>query len=117
MKKLLFIIAFMTIGITQSNAQMLKFGVKAGANFASLEGDGLEGLETYTIKGGLYAVFLHQGPASTFYVTFSKIFTDWLPKSDYEVDDREHFELLGKKYSNTNPDSEEEIWIPIKLKK
>ena len=48
MKKLLFIIAFIFIGLTQSNAQMLKFGVKAGANFASLEGDGLEGLETYT---------------------------------------------------------------------
>jgi AraC family transcriptional regulator len=76
-----------------------------------------EGLETYTIKGGLYAVFLHQGPASAFYVTFTKIFTDWLPKSEYEVDDREHFELLGEKYSNTNPNSEEEIWIPIKLKK
>ena len=48
MKKLILIFAFMVIGLTQSNAQMLKFGVKAGANFASLEGDGLEGLETYT---------------------------------------------------------------------
>jgi hypothetical protein len=47
MKKI-FILSFLVIGITQSNAQMLKFGVKAGANFASLEGDGVEGLNTYT---------------------------------------------------------------------
>ena len=48
MKKLILIFAFLVLGLSQSNAQMLKFGVKAGANFASLEGDGLEGLETYT---------------------------------------------------------------------
>lgn len=48
MKKLILIFAFLVLGLTQSNAQMLNFGVKAGANFASLDGDGLEGLETYT---------------------------------------------------------------------
>lgn len=48
MKKLILIFAFFIIGQTHSNAQMLKFGVKAGANFASLEGDGVEGLDTYT---------------------------------------------------------------------
>jgi opacity protein-like surface antigen len=31
-----------------SNAQFLKFGVKAGANFASLDGDDVSGLDTYT---------------------------------------------------------------------
>lgn len=48
MKKLIFILLFLVIGMNQSNAQMLKFGVKAGANFASLDGDGVEGLDTYT---------------------------------------------------------------------
>ncbi len=48
MKKLILIFAFFVFGLTHSNAQMLKFGVKAGANFASLEGDGVEGLDTYT---------------------------------------------------------------------
>jgi hypothetical protein len=48
MKKLIVIFALILISVTDANAQMLKFGVKAGANFASLEGDGLEGLETYT---------------------------------------------------------------------
>lgn len=74
-------------------------------------------LNTYTLKGGLYAVFLHKGLASEFQKTFDGIFKDWLPTSDYKLDNREHFELLGEKYSPTNPNSEEEIWIPIKLKK
>lgn len=75
-----------------------------------------EGMETYTLKGGLYAVFLHQGPASAFQKTFGYIFEEWLPNSEYELDDREHFELLGEKYKNNDPDSEEEVWIPIRLK-
>jgi AraC family transcriptional regulator len=39
-----------------------------------------------------------------------------LPNSAYELDDREHFELLGEKYKNNDPNSEEEIWIPIRPK-
>lgn len=40
----------------------------------------------------------------------------WLPASDYNLDNRPHFEVLGEKYKNNDPTSEEEIWIPIKLK-
>lgn len=75
-----------------------------------------EGLETYVLEGGLYAVFLHQGPPSAFQKTFSYIFQGWMPTSGYELDHREHFELLGEKYKNNQADSEEEIWIPIKIK-
>lgn len=75
-----------------------------------------EGMETYELSGGLYAVFIHQGTASNFKDTFQFIFSQWLPQSDYELDDREHFELLGEKYKNDHPDSEEEVWIPVKLK-
>ena len=75
-----------------------------------------EGMETYTLQGVLYAVFLHQGPASAFQKTFGYIFEEWLPNSEYELDDREHFELLGEKYKNNDPDSEEEVWIPIRPK-
>jgi len=32
------------------------------------------------------------------------------------LDDRPHFEVLGDKYKNADPDSEEEIWIPIRTK-
>ena len=47
---------------------------------------------------------------------FQYIFSEWIPQSDYSVDDRPHFEVLGAKYKNNDPDSEEEIWIPIKKK-
>ena len=72
------------------------------------------GFETLDLSGGLYAVFLHQGPASQGAATFQYIFETWLPGSNYVLDDRPHFELLGEKYRNNAPDSEEEIWLPIK---
>ena len=74
------------------------------------------GMLSYVLKGGLYAVFLFRGPASNGPETFKYIFTQWLPGSGYDLDSREHFEILGDKYKNNDPDSEEEIWIPIKRK-
>jgi len=44
------------------------------------------------------------------------IMSQWLPNSKYILDHRPHFELLGAKYKNNSPDSEEEVWIPIKEK-
>jgi AraC family transcriptional regulator len=73
-------------------------------------------METTTLPGGLYAVFLHQGPASTGAQTFQYIFQQWLPLSAYILDERPHFELLDHRYKNEDPGSEEEIWIPIRAK-
>src|SRR5688500_13920920 len=75
-----------------------------------------DGLESFSLPGGLYAVFLHRGPASQGPGTFEYIFTDLLPRSQYVLDDRPHFEILGEKYKIEDPDSEEEIWIPVKSK-
>ncbi|MDQ8054217.1 MAG: GyrI-like domain-containing protein [Pedobacter sp.] len=73
-----------------------------------------EGMEMITIPTGKYAVFLHKGPASEGYKTFQYIFGSWLPNSGYQLDDRPHFEILGEKYRNNDPNSEEEIFIPIR---
>ncbi len=75
-----------------------------------------ENMEAHTLKGGLYAVFIHKGPASEGGRTFQQIFGSWLPNSEYDIDNRDHFEILGEKYKNNAPDSEEEVWIPIKRK-
>ena len=75
-----------------------------------------ENMDTYILHGGLYAVFLHKGDAAAFQKTFQYIFTSWLPGSEYKLDNREHFELLGCKYKNNDPLSEEEVWIPVKPK-
>lgn len=74
-----------------------------------------EGMETFTLPSGLYAIFDYKG-LNTDDRIFIYIFTQWLPASNYELDDRPHFEVLGEKYKNNDPDSEEEIWIPVRLK-
>ena len=72
-------------------------------------------MQAFTLSGGLYAVFLHKG-AHTDTSTFQYIFSTWLPTSDYVLDNRPHFEILGAQYKHGDPLSEEEIWIPIKPK-
>ncbi|MCE9539636.1 MAG: GyrI-like domain-containing protein [Bacteroidetes bacterium] len=72
-------------------------------------------METFTLHDGLYAVFNYKG-LNTDDKIFIYIFDTWLPNSNYLLDDRPHFEILGDKYKNGDPNSEEEIWVPIKLK-
>ncbi len=73
-------------------------------------------LETYNLSSGLYAVFNYKGMSSEASAFFQYIYSEWVPNSDYILDDRAHFEVLGEKYKNNDPSSEEEIWIPIKAK-
>lgn len=73
-------------------------------------------METLIIPSGLYAVFTHKGPASETHTTYHSIFVEWLPNSEYTVDERPHFAIMGEKYKKDDPDSEEDIWIPIKTK-
>lgn len=73
-----------------------------------------EGMESFTLEAGLYAVFIHRG--LNFQPTFQYIYYEWLPGSDYVLDQRPHFELLGEKYKNNAEDSEEEVWVPVKEK-
>jgi AraC family transcriptional regulator len=71
-------------------------------------------IETYLLQGGKYAVFIHDGPASAAAKTMQYIFSQWLPKSEYALDNREHFEILPEGYNPVDPNAEEEIWVPIK---
>ena len=72
-----------------------------------------EGMESYILPAGPYAVFLHKGTSATFYETWKFIFQNWLPGSQYQLDNLPHFELLGDKYKREDPASEEEVWIPV----
>lgn len=74
-----------------------------------------EGMRLFVIPAGLYAVFQYKG-LSTDPAPFQYIFGTWLPGSEYGLDHREHFEILGANYRNNDPESEEEICIPIKRK-
>jgi AraC family transcriptional regulator len=76
-----------------------------------------DGMQEYSLPGGLYAVFLHKGTVADFAHTQKFIYTEWLPISEYELDDREHLQIMGNKYINNSSDSDEEIWVPVKKMK
>lgn len=78
-------------------------------NFKSVS----ERFDTLLVPAGLYAVFTHIGSQAEAVKTYTSIFTEWLPKSIYQIDDRPHFAVMGKNYKKDDPNSEEEIWIPI----
>ena len=82
------------------------------ADFNSVPGD----LMTLNLPGGLYAIFPYKGLPTAAAGTFQFIFGKWIPNSGYILDNRPHFEILGEKYKTDDPDSEEEIWIPIQSK-
>jgi AraC family transcriptional regulator len=73
-----------------------------------------QGMEAITLPAGLYAVFLYKGAASAAVEFFQYVFQTWLPNSDFSLDNRPHFDVLGQKYENEDPSSEEDICIPIK---
>ncbi len=73
-------------------------------------------MEIFVLPSGLYAVFQYKGLSTGISSFYQNIFTVWLPNSTYVLDNRAHFEVLGDKYKNNDPESEEEIWIPIKRK-
>lgn len=96
----------------QPDSLFTKWAAVAVSNFEEIP----NGMETLEIQEGRYAVFNYKGDQSNAAAFFNAIYTEWLPNSDYELDNRPQFEVLGEKYKNNHPDSEEEIWIPIKHK-
>jgi len=74
-----------------------------------------EGLEHLEIPAGTYAVFHYKGLSSDSTI-WKYIYGEWLPNSKWELDDRPHFERLGHAYNHGDPNSEEDIYIPLRLK-
>lgn len=72
-----------------------------------------DGMQTLTIPAGLFAVFHYKGISAAGAELFRYIFAEWLPASGYAFRGNLHFEILGALYKNNDPDSEEDIWIPI----
>jgi AraC family transcriptional regulator len=91
------------------NNSFQKWAAVEVSNFDEIPVD----METLLIPTGLYAVFIHKGPQSEGHKTYHAIFVEWLPNSQYTVDERPHFAVMSDKYKKEDPESEEEIWIPI----
>lgn len=90
-------------------AEFEKWALVEVTNFDSIP----TGMETLISPAGTYAVFIHHGPASEGPKTYQHIFGIWLPQSDYLLEQRPHFAVMGAKYKNDAADSEEELWIPV----
>lgn len=74
------------------------------------------GYQSFQVPPGLYAMFIYKGLPGAAAPFFKSIFQEWLPNSVYQLDQRPHFEVLGAAYDKDSTESEEEVWIPIKLK-
>jgi AraC family transcriptional regulator len=73
-----------------------------------------DGIESFILPEGKYAVFVHKGLPADFPYTSRFIHGEWMPSSLYELDNRPHFEIMQEDYSSTDSEAEEEVWIPIK---
>lgn len=111
---------FISMQVFPGGPSQLADPVARFTKWAVVEVDAFEnipaGMSSYTLRSGTYAVFRHVGPASDL-STFMYIFNEWLPSSGrYELDDREHFEVLPPGYDARDPNAEEEIWIPVRTR-
>lgn len=73
-----------------------------------------EGMELFTIPAGNYLVFKYQGCAQGFPQFWQHLHGDWLPNSEFELDNRPHFEKLPEGYNPMDSNAKEEVWVPVK---
>lgn len=73
-----------------------------------------EGMLSKIILEGLYAVFPNKGMNAG--ATYQRIMSEWLPTSGYVIDDKPHFQVMGEKYKNGSEDSEEDFYVPVRLR-
>jgi len=93
------------------NAKFEKWATVEVSDFEKIP----DGMEPFVLPAGLYAVFIYKVSEWDGTTIFNSIFEEWLPNSEYQLDSRPHFEVLGKKYDKDSKDSEEEIWIPVRF--
>ncbi len=90
-----------------------KFEIWAAVEMNSFENIP-SGMNSLVIPAGQYAMFIHKGNAQTFPKSMAYIMNKWLPESEYKLDERAHFQIMKDEYlGENNPNSEEEIWIPV----
>ena len=84
--------------------------------FATTKKNTFDDLEQISIEESLWAIFPNQGPfPATLQETHAKIYSEWLPSSDYEVADLPGISFT--KYNNSSENVYSEIWMTIKGKK
>lgn len=74
--------------------------------------DAPEGMVSLAIPAQTYAVFPCTMP--TIGETYDMIYKEWLPQSDYEHAYTSEYELYPPTFNPDDPDSQFEIYIPVK---
>ena len=64
-----------------------------------------------------YAVFAHDGPASSLPQTWSRIRHSWLPRSSYGLVDAPDLERYGPGFDPVTCSGDIQIWVPVKLER
>lgn len=83
--------------------------------FATTKENPFDDLEQISIEESLWAIFPNQGPfPATLQETTAKIYSEWLPSSDYVVADIPGISFT--KHNGTSENVYSEIWMPVKKK-
>lgn len=75
-----------------------------------------EGMITRELAPQMYAKFIHKGSIADLDKTLKYIWGSWLPKSDYEYEEKPDFELYPSNYNVMDPNCEMALHIPVRLK-
>jgi len=76
-----------------------------------------EGMVGRTIPSREYVMVTNKGALDKLGYTFEYIYTNWLPKSGYELAEEDDLEFYGDRFRGPNDElSEIDIYIPIQIK-
>lgn len=69
--------------------------------------------QSFVIPAGTYMVYDYKGSMKDFSGFRARIFQEWLPSSEYALNDRPHFEIIDENYRKDLNNTEESVWIPV----
>ena len=72
-----------------------------------------EGMVSFEVPAGTFAVFVHRGPIHQIGATMHAIYRDWLPQSGYRHAGTADVEVYDHRFCVAGEESEMEYWIPI----
>jgi len=75
-----------------------------------------QGMTARKLPEQMYAKFIHKGDINKLDKTLKYIWGSWLPKSNFEYDEKPDFELYPPGYNVTDPQSEMTLHIPVRQK-
>ena len=73
-------------------------------------------METHLLKAGKYLKYTYKGRAQDIFPFVKALYTQWVPKSGYTLDERDDFEIIdsSRYFGPHHPESEVDLFIPVK---